>query len=74
MLTTIEVNDELKSCIERHLQEAEVSDKVELLMGDALEIIEGLPLEQYQLVYLDANKAQYPEYYQTLVSRLPMEL
>lgn len=71
MLTTIEVNDELKSCIERHLQEAEVSDKVELLMGDALEIIEGLPLEQYQLVYLDANKAQYPEYYQTLVSRLP---
>ena len=51
-LTTIELNDELRSRILDHLQQAGVEDRVELLMGDALEIISELPLEEYQLVYL----------------------
>lgn len=70
-LTTIELNDELRSRILDHIQQAGIEDQVELLMGDALEIISKLPLEEYQLVYLDANKAHYPEYYQLLASRLP---
>lgn len=68
-LTTIEVNDELEARIRSNLSKAGVEDKVELLIGDAIEIIKSLPIEQYGLIYLDANKAQYPEYFESLVER-----
>ncbi|MDD7437589.1 MAG: O-methyltransferase [Bacteroidales bacterium] len=70
-LTTIEVNDELRQRIERNLEKAGVSDKVELRIGDALEVLDSLEIESFGLVYLDANKAQYPEYYEILSGRLP---
>lgn len=70
-LTTIEVNDELTSRIKTNLMRAGVADKVDLLMGDALALLQQLPLGDYQMVYLDANKAQYPDYFALLVEHLP---
>lgn len=70
-VTTIEVNDELRQRIEQNLEKARVRDRVELRIGDALEAMNSLPMEDFGLVYLDANKAQYPEYYQILSARLP---
>lgn len=70
-LTTIEVNDELRQRIEKNLERAGVRDKVELRIDDALKALESLPIEEFSLVYLDANKAQYPEYYEILSRRLP---
>lgn len=70
-LTTIELNDELRQRIEKNLVRAGVRDRVELRIEDALTALAHLPLEEYQLVYLDANKAQYPEYFEILANRLP---
>lgn len=69
-LTTIEMNDELEQTIRANLERAGVAERVELRIGDAVEIIQGLPIEEMQLIYLDANKAAYPEYYQLLVPRM----
>lgn len=70
-LTTLELNDELRQRILSNLKRAGVADMVDLMMGDALSLLADLPLEEYQVVYLDANKAQYPDYFDILVSRLP---
>lgn len=70
LLTTIEVNDELEQRILDLFDKAGVSKKIELLIGDAVKILPTLPLEEYQLVYLDANKALYPEYYRILSDRM----
>ncbi|MDN4754254.1 O-methyltransferase [Porphyromonadaceae bacterium W3.11] len=70
LLTTIEVNDELEQRILDLFDKAGVSKKIELLIGDAVKILPTLPLEEFQLVYLDANKALYPEYYRILSDRM----
>lgn len=69
-LTTIEINDELESRIRKTFADAGIMDRVELLIGDALLLMPNLPLEEFQLVYLDANKALYPQYYAILSDRL----
>lgn len=69
-LTTIEVNDELRQRIESNLKRAGVREQVEVIIEDAIVALERLPIEEYELVYLDANKAQYPEYYEILSGRL----
>lgn len=69
-LTTLEMNDELEPTIRANLQRARVADRVELQIGDATKLIPELPIEEMQLLYLDANKAAYPEYYRLLVPRM----
>lgn len=70
LLTTIEVNDELEQRILNLFEKAGVTNKIELLIGDAVKILPTLPLEDFQMVYLDANKALYPEYYRILSERM----
>jgi predicted O-methyltransferase YrrM len=61
-IDAIEINDELEDIIRGGYEKAGISDKVNLLLGDAVEIIPTLP-GPYDLVYIDANKRQYPEYW-----------
>ncbi len=61
-LTTIEVNEELCETALRFFKKAGISDKVTLLNGDALEIIPTFN-ETFDLVFIDANKEEYPDYY-----------
>lgn len=69
-VTTIELDDELEPFIRTQLSSSGVEDKVDLIIGDALQIIRTLDLSQYDLVYMDANKRQYPEYYDALMTGL----
>lgn len=71
-VTTIELNDELEPLIKEVLSKADVSDRVEFIQGDAVQVLEGLPLEEVDLVYLDADKKQYPIYLRMLANRLPI--
>lgn len=68
---TIETDDEMEDFILDYIGQAPYGDRIKLYMGDALElgaqIAERVPLD---LVYIDANKRQYPEYYEALVPRL----
>lgn len=58
----IEINDELEDIIRDGYAKAGISDKVNLLLGNALDIIPSLE-GPYDLIYIDANKRQYPEYW-----------
>jgi len=69
LLTTIEGNDELRQTALSFFVKAGVSDRIELINGDALKIIPGLH-EPLDLVFLDAGKEEYPQYYELLIDRV----
>ncbi|MBP5218252.1 MAG: class I SAM-dependent methyltransferase [Bacteroidales bacterium] len=61
-IDTLEINDELEDLIREGWSRAGVEDKITLHIGDArktLATLEG----PYDLVYIDANKREYSEYY-----------
>lgn len=62
-LDTLEINDELEDLILEGFNRAGVSDKISLLIGDAKKTLERLKSGQYDMAYIDANKREYPEYY-----------
>jgi predicted O-methyltransferase YrrM len=69
LLTTIEANEEYEDVIRRYLARASVADRVELIVGDAKQVIPGLD-GLFDLVYLDADKVNYPFYYDLLVDKI----
>ena len=62
----IEINKELDYIIEEGLQRAGVSEIVKIHYGDALEILPSIA-EEYDLVFIDADKRQYPQYYELVL-------
>lgn len=67
-IDALEINDELEDLIREGWERAGVSDKVSLHIGDAKETLLRLREEgkEYDLVYIDANKREYCDYYNTL--------
>ena len=71
-LDTLEINDELEDIIAGGFERAGVADKISLILGDAKDSLKTLRREildertrpPYDLVYIDANKREYPEYYE----------
>lgn len=59
----IEINKELDYIIEEGLKRAGVEQLVKVHYGDALEILPSIA-EEYDLVFIDADKRQYPQYYE----------
>ena len=51
------------------LEEAGTADRVTIYLGPALETIERLEGE-FDLIFIDADKVNYPAYYESLVPRL----
>lgn len=67
-IDALEINDELEDLIREGWERAGVADKVSLHIGDAKETLLRLKEEgkEYDLVYIDANKREYCDYYETL--------
>lgn len=61
-LVTIEVDDELEDFIRRQLDSTANGSKVELRIGKALEICREFASESVDMIFIDADKRQYPEY------------
>ena len=66
ILHTIEINDELEDFITKYLKKAQVQEKVKLHFGDARKIVTALD-ESFDLVFIDADKTEYIEYYQIIL-------
>ena len=69
VLHTIEVDPELELMIRKYFQEAEIEDKVRLHIGEAIAIIPTLE-ETWDLVFIDADKPNYLNYYKLIIDRL----
>lgn len=66
-LVTIEADDELEDFIRRQLESTEHGKKVELKIGKALEVCREFADESVDLMFIDADKRQYPEYLEEAV-------
>lgn len=67
-LDTLEINDELEDLILEGFDKAGLSEKIDLHVGDCKETLERFREEgrEYDLVYIDANKREYCEYYELI--------
>ncbi len=68
-LHTIEINDELADFISGHFGASKYSDSIHLHIGDAAQIIPKID-EQWDLVFIDANKRTYIEYFDLIFPRV----
>lgn len=69
---TIESDDEMEDFIRSFIDEAPYKERIHLHLGDALTLLPSL-LQRYSfdLVYIDANKREYLEYYELILPHLP---
>ena len=68
-VTTLEVDEEMAAVARRHFSASPVGDRVELVVGDALSTLDGLP-GPFDLVYIDAWKGDYPRYWDAVRGKL----
>jgi predicted O-methyltransferase YrrM len=70
-LTCLELDEDYAQTARRNLEDAGVADRVEVIVGPALESLRAIPAEPtFDYVFLDADKAGYPDYYEEIVPRL----
>lgn len=68
-LISIELDPELRSIAEKYIKEAGFSTSIELYTGAALDIIPKLDYS-YDLVFMDAEKYEYIDYFEAVIPRL----
>lgn len=75
-LVTIEHNDELEDRIRRNLAKSPLSSKIELVIGDAVEVIRSQKSEfsnqLFDLVFMDADKREYCAYLEAVYPLVPV--
>ncbi len=69
-LITIDCNEELEEFATIHFEQHVRKDSIKQLVGDAIDIIPTLQGE-FDLVFMDADKDNYLNYYNLLIDRIP---
>ncbi len=68
-LITIEKNEELEDIAQRYFTKAGLQDRIQQHIGDAAALIPTLDTD-FDLVFLDADKKQYPLYLEQIVPKI----
>ena len=67
---TIEIDDELEDVIVENLSRSPFGNKVKLHIGDAMSIINKFEDNSFQLVFVDADKRLYWDYFEAVLPKL----
>lgn len=70
MIDTVEIFDENEDFLRDVFGRLPGGDRVNLIIGDALEVMPILPRDSYGLIFIDADKRLYPEYLRLAVPLL----
>lgn len=66
---TIDINDEIEDIAREYIRKSGLEERIRFLLGDACDLIPDLA-ETFDLVFIDADKRQYPEYYRLIFDKL----
>lgn len=70
-LYTIDCSEEHIEIAKRHIHQAGKEEQITLLKGDAFQVLESLidqKVDPFDLVFLDADKENYPRYLEPIIS------
>jgi caffeoyl-CoA O-methyltransferase len=67
---TIEVNREMEEMLKSHFKLTSVEKKIKLHFGEAEHIIGGLPYNDFDLVFIDADKKNNYTYFQLVFNKV----
>jgi caffeoyl-CoA O-methyltransferase len=71
LLVTCDLNDEWTQIARRYFEEAGVADRIDIRLGPALETLRELPGDEpFDFAFIDADKAEYPDYYEEVLRLL----
>ena len=68
-LLTIDVNEELESRVRAYFEASAYATQIDYRIGNAAQIIPTLT-ETFDLIFIDADKQQYPLYYEQALEKL----
>jgi predicted O-methyltransferase YrrM len=68
-ITTIDIDDEIEDIARGYIARSPHADKIEFLICDALEYLKTCN-EQFDLVFIDANKRHYIAYFEAVFDRV----
>lgn len=71
VLHTIDINDDLKAFTTEFIAKAKLDDRVQFHIGNAIDIIPTLA-EPLDLVFIDADKTNYSNYFDLVLPKLSM--
>jgi caffeoyl-CoA O-methyltransferase len=70
-LLCCDVNEEWTAIARKYWERAGVDSKIELRIAPAIDTLRSLPAgEQFDLAFIDADKENYPNYYEEILARL----
>ena len=70
-LTCLEVDPDFAAIAQRNIDAAGLGERVAIRLGPALDSLEAMPPEpQYDFAFIDADKQNYPAYYELVLERV----
>lgn len=68
-LITLDINEELTPMVKKYIAETGLTEKIEVRIGNALQIIPTLT-QTFDLVFIDADKINYCNYFDLIIDKV----